>query len=280
VIVTKATRSTQPFLENFMRNRSTCTHGNPRKDDWNGVSRVLALALLATASTTSQASEWSTTNVQLLYGDGYELGDNSMAIMTLEHANGWKYGDNFFFLDVTNPTAKGTSYYAEFSPRLSLGKITGKEMKFGIVKDVLLAGTQEMGEDLRATLLGVGLALDLPKFAFADLNLYYRKSHRDWLAAQTDGGAQLTIDWLLPFNLGNQKLAFEGFADYAWGEKGGSAPKADNLVAGPRLLIDAGNWFGAPGAVQIGVEYQIWRNKFGVKGFDEEIPQVMIKWTM
>jgi len=263
-----------------MRNSSTFTPGNQRKDGWNGVSRVLALALLATAGTTSQASEWSTTNVQLLHGDGYELGDNSMAIMTLEHANGWKYGDNFFFVDVSNPTAKGTGYYAEFSPRLSLGKITGKAMKFGIVKDVLLSGTQEMGEDLRATLLGVGLALDLPKFAFADFNLYYRESTRDWLANQTDGGAQITIDWLLPFSVGTQKMAFEGFADYAWGEKGGSAPKADNLVAGPRLLIDSGNWFGAPGEVQIGVEYQIWRNKFGVKGFDEDIPQVMIKWTM
>lgn len=241
---------------------------------------VLALSLLASASAASQAAEWSTTNVQLLHGEGYELGDNSMAIMTMEHANGWKYGDNFFFLDVINPAAKGTSYYAEFSPRLSLGKISGKDLSFGIVKDVLVAGTLEMGEDLRAYLLGIGLALDLPKFAFADINLYYRESKRDWLAVQTDAGAQVTIDWLLPFQLGGQKLAFEGFADYAWGEKGGSAPKADNLIAGPRLLIDVGNWFGAPGTLQAGVEYQIWRNKYGVKGVHEEIPQVMVKWTM
>lgn len=247
---------------------------------WQKLSHTLALSLLASASVTSQAAEWSTTNVQLLHGEGYELGDNSMAIMTLEHANGWKYGDNFFFLDVSNPASQGTSYYAEFSPRLSLGKISGKELSFGIVKDVLLAGTLEMGEDLRAYLLGVGLALDLPKFAFADLNLYYRESERDWLAAQTDAGAQVTIDWLLPFELGGQKLAFEGFADYAWGEKGGSAPKADNLIAGPRLLIDIGNWVGAPGTLQFGVEYQIWRNKFGVKGVNEDVPQVIVKWTM
>ncbi|MGK2953147.1 MAG: outer membrane protein OmpK [Thiobacillus sp.] len=247
---------------------------------WRSTSHILALSLLASASMTSQAAEWSTTNVQALYGDGYELGDKSMAIMTLEHANGWKYGDNFFFLDVSNPTAAGTGYYAEFSPRLSLGKISGKDMSFGIVKDVLVAGTLEMGEDLRASLIGVGLALNLPKFAFADLNLYYRKSERDWLAVQTDAGAQATIDWLLPFEVAGQKIAFEGFADYAWGEKGGSAPKADNLVAGPRLLIDVGNWFGAPGTLQAGVEYQIWRNKYGVKGVDEDVAQVMVKWTM
>ncbi len=242
--------------------------------------RVLVLSLLASASATSKAADWSTTNVQLLYGDGYELGDNSMAIMTVEHANGWKYGDNFFFLDVSNPASEGTSHFAEFSPRLSLGKLSGKDMSFGIVKDVLAAGTLEMGDAVRAYLFGIGLALDLPGFAFADINLYYRESERDWLLEQSDAGAQITIDWLLPIQLGGQKLAFEGFADYAWGEKGGSAPKADNLVAGPRLLIDIGNWFGAPGTLQAGVEYQIWRSKFGVKGVDEDIPQAMIKWTM
>ncbi len=264
----------------FMETRPTFISASRTQPRWQKLPYYLALSLLATAGANTQAAEWSTTNVQLLYGDGYELGDNAMAIMTLEHANGWKYGDNFFFVDVSNPLDKGTGFYGEFSPRLSLGKISGKDLSFGIVKDVLLAGTLEMGEDLRAYLVGVGFALDLPKFAFADVNLYYRESERDWLAEQTDAGAQVTIDWLLPFELGGQKLAFEGFADYAWGEKGGSAPKADNLVAGPRLLIDAGNWFGAPGTLQIGVEYQIWRNKYGVKGFDEDIPQAMVKWTM
>jgi nucleoside-specific outer membrane channel protein Tsx len=228
----------------------------------------------------AQASDWSTTNVQVLHGNNYELGDSSMSILTMEHANGWKYGDNFFFLDVSNPASKGTSYYAEFSPRLSLGKISGKNLSFGIVKDVLLAGTLEMGEGLRAKLIGVGLALDLPKFAFADINLYYRKSERDWLVEQTDAGAQVTVDWLLPFAVGGQKFAFEGFVDYAWGEKGGSAPKANNLIAGPRLLVDVGNWVGAPGTLQLGIEYQIWRNKFGIEGINENVPQVMLKWTM
>ena len=252
----------------------------PSPSPWRKLSQILALSLLTSVSATGQAAEWSTTNVQLLHGEGYELGDNSMTILTVEHANGWKYGDNFFFLDVSNPASQGTGYYAEFSPRLSLGKISGKDMSFGIVKDVLVAGTLEMGEDLRAYLLGIGLALDLPKFAFADINFYYRESERDWLVEQTDAGAQVTIDWLLPFQIGGQKMAFEGFVDYAWGEDGGSAPKADNLVAGPRLLVDVGNWFGAPGTLQAGVEYQVWRNKYGVKGFDEDIPQLMVKWTM
>jgi nucleoside-specific outer membrane channel protein Tsx len=226
----------------------------------------------------AHAADWSTANVQLLHGSGFELGKDSRSIMTFEYASRWKYGDTFFFVDATEPAAKGTSLYAEFAPRFSLSALSGKKLSFGIVKDVLIATTQEVGDGVRATLIGPGLALDLPKFAFADLNFYYRKSSRDAVAVQSDGGFQVTLDWKLPFTLGSQQMSFEGFADYAWGERGGTSPKADNVIAAPRLLIDAGHWVGAPGKVQFGIEYQIWHNKFGIRGVDEEVPQVMVKW--
>lgn len=247
-----------------------------------GVGVMMALGLGMQAQV-AQAADWSATNVQLLYGtsyaDDFGIDDEKKAVLTIEHANGWKYGDNFLFVDIFNPGARNTNHYAEFSPRLALGKITGKDFKFGIVKDVLLSGTMEMGDGVYAYLAGVAVALDLPGFAFADVNLYWRTSHRDFVTMQSDAGAQITIDWLVPFQIGSAKLAFEGFADYAWGETGGSAPKADNLVAGPRLLIDMGNFWGAPGHLQAGVEYQIWRNKFGIDGVDEDVVQAMVKWT-
>ena len=263
-----------------MNNVTVQATGSGRR--WGqGGAAILAVGLCLTAQTTG-AAEWSTTNVQILHGtsyaDDFGIDDKRKNVFTFEHANGWKYGDNFFFVDVSNPNAKGTGYYAEFSPRLSLGRMTGKNLSLGIVKDVLIAGTWEMGQGVRAYLVGLGVALDLPKFAFADLNLYSRKSYRDFVSDQTDTGFQVTIDWLLPFEVGGLKFAFEGFADYAWGEDGGSVPKEDNLVAGPRLLLDAGDFWGAKGALQVGVEYQIWRNKFGIDDMDEDVPQAMVKW--
>lgn len=241
-------------------------------------------ALFAWTTHAASAADWSSTNVQLLHGTKYAddggIDDKKKAVFTFEHANGWKYGDNFFFLDTSNPDARGTSHYAEFSPRLSLLKLAGGAEMKGLVKDVLIAGTWEQGDGVRAYLVGPGLALNLPGFAFADINLYARKSYRDFVADQTDTGWQVTIDWLLPFELGGAKFAFEGFADYAWGEKGGTVPKENNLVAGPRFLIDVGNFLGAPGKVQAGVEYQVWRNKFGIKDVDENVPQIMIKWIL
>jgi hypothetical protein len=78
----------------------------------------------------------------------------------------------------------------------------------------------------------------------------------------------------MPFKTGSLDWTFEGFADYAYGLD----PSEDNLIAGPRLLIDAGKAWGSPGVLQVGVEHQIWRNKFGIDGVDEDVTQLMVKW--
>lgn len=238
-----------------------------------------ALALAAAMSQMpAQAAVWNSSNVQLLSGDGYELGEEKRTILTYENALGWAYGDSFIFIDVTEPTSEGTTYYSEWSPRFSFGKITGKDLSFGIVKDVMLATTLEMGSGVSATLVGLGLPLDVPGFAFANVNIYARDSQRDFAAEQTGTGAQVTLAWKRPFAIGPTNWSFEGFLDYAWGEDSGSVPKENNIVAAPRLLLDVGSLWGKPGVLEAGVEHQIWRNKFGVDGIDEDVTQAMVKW--
>ena len=239
----------------------------------SNLTKISALVCLCLASTIStQAADWSSTNVQLLNGSGYELGEKNRTIFTFENALGWKYGDSFLFIDVTEPFSEGTSYYSEFSPRFSLGKMTGKDMSFGIVKDVMVSTTLEMGQGTRGYLVGVGLPLDIPGFAFANVNLYARQSDRDFATDDTDLGGQVTLTWNRPFSLGSTKWNYEGFFDYAFAEKGGSAPKEDNIVAAPRLMLNLGK------SLQVGIEQQIWRNKFGVKNVDEDVTQAMVKF--
>lgn len=233
----------------------------------------ITLCLFA-APALAGSAVWSTTNVQFLYGEDFELGDSIRTTLTVEHANGWKYGDNFFFLDVENPNRNGnnssTSLYAEFSPRLSIGKISGADLSFGPIKDLLLAGTVEMGNGFHNYLYGLGLSLDLPKFAYFDLNVYVRNS-----LSQEGTTYQVTPCWALPFSLGSSNLLFEGFADIAGSE--GSA--ASNIDFQPRLLVDVGNYAGAPDNLWAGIEYIYWHNKFGVDGVDEHNPQAMVKWV-
>lgn len=232
---------------------------------------VSVLPLLS--ATSAAGNNWSTTNFQYHYGTDYELGDEKRTLITLEHANGWKYGDNFFFVDITNPNregeATGTNTYSEIAPRLSFGKISGADLSLGIFSDLLLATTLETGEGFHNYLYGIGTNLKLPGFKFFEVDWYIRDE-------KTFGnkGQQITLAWGMPFSLGKAQFSFEGFFDYAWGLDASE----DNIVSQPRLLLDVGSLFDSPGTFQAGIEYQIWRNKFGIDGVDEDFPELMVKW--
>lgn len=244
----------------------------------------LLVTLLFAPRLFAGAAEWSSTNIQYLYGDTYEAiyfdgaagkldsYDVSGSVITLEHVNGWKYGDNFFFVDFTNPDSTdkdiGSSAYGEISPRLSLSKISGSDLSMGIIKDVLITTTMEIGEGFHNYLYGLAVDLDFPGWPVFQVNYYVRNE------AVTDTGNQITLVWLKPFSVGPLDFTFEGFLDYAYGLD----PAEDNLLTAPRLLVDLGKLWGAPGTLQAGVEYQIWRNKYGIDGIDEDVAQLMLKW--
>ncbi|BBP43907.1 outer membrane protein OmpK [Thiosulfativibrio zosterae] len=257
-------------------------------------SLVSSLALVAglAMGASAQAADWSSTSMLLLDGAGYKNvpADTKFntQVLTLEHVDGWKYGSNFFFFDVTNPNSAGkafndtsadgvSSFYGEFSPSLSLSKMTGKDMSFGFVKDVSIAGTWELGQNTNALLAGVGFALDIPGVPVASLTLYQRTSTSKFAPGKTGSGQQATIVWMSPFNVGPTSWTFEGYLDYATEEK--DVNKVENIVASPRLTMDVGSFFGAPKKVSVGVEYSYWHNKYGSKGIDEGVPQAAVKWT-
>jgi nucleoside-specific outer membrane channel protein Tsx len=249
----------------------------------------MAGAVLAT-DVWAGIAQWSSTNLQLLYGDTHQSiffnedtgkldsVDDVRSVITWEHVNGWKYGDNFMFVDITNAdrtNETATSYYGEISPRLSFGKMAGVDLNKGLLNDVLLTTTAELGEGFRAFLYGVAVDLNLPGFAFFQFNYYVRNDVEVFGGpSPNDTGSQITLVWLVPFTVANTSWAFEGFFDYAFDV----SPAEDNIITAPRLLLDVGEFFGEKGAVQAGFEYQIWRNKFGVDGIDEDVLQAMVKF--
>lgn len=232
----------------------------------------LLLAPFAASEAQAGATLWNETNIQYLWGGKFKLPDNSsQSTITIEHANAWKYGDNFLFFDVTNPTDENTSIYGELSPRLSIGKITGLDLSAPFVKDVLVAGTLEVGQGFHNYLYGVGFSLNLPGFNFADLNVYLRND------PNRDGTTyQVTPCWQFPFTVGKAGMIFEGFTDIA----GGEGNSAFNIDAQPRLLLDLGKFWDAPNSVYVGTEIMYWHNKYGVKGVNEFAPQAMVKVVM
>ncbi|WP_420467609.1 outer membrane protein OmpK [Panacagrimonas sp.] len=263
---------------------------------------LAVLVLLACTALPAQAGGsalFGTTNIQYLYGTTYAdfnedfsgfTDDDEASVITIEHFNVWKYGDTFLFVDITNGEREGDDfatpgkgfgqYYGEISPRLSFGKIFGTELKFGPVIDLLFTSTLEIpSEGVEQTYL-YGLAADLkiPGTQFFQFNWYIRNPQ----SAALETGQQITLVWASPFSLGKTAWLFEGFFDYAWGEdpKVPGVSYQDNIITAPRLLLDVGALFGKAGILQAGVEYQIWRNKFGIDGMDEDVAQAMVKWIL
>lgn len=215
--------------------------------------------------------EWHSSNIQILKGGGYKIGDRNRTIMTLEHAHGHAYGDTFAFIDWTWPHDGKPEYYAELSPRLSLSKIFDANLSAGIIKDILISTNMEKPKHQGPRYLyGGAIDLNLPGFKFFKTNAYIRDD------TQIDGDTwQITLVWNRPFKVGNTNMLIEGFADLAGGE---GPTKTSNQLIVPRFLIDAGNLAGYPnGKIWLGIEYSYWHNKFGNDGITESTPQLQLK---
>lgn len=231
---------------------------------------ILLCALLSAWLVPATAADWSTTNVWLLRGNTFELGPRERTILRVEHANAWAYGDNYFFFDINQVDATGTNIYGEVVPRLSLAKVSGQAIKWGPVKDLLLTAGVNAGTNFRAYVYGAAADFDLPGFSYFQVNAYLRDD-----ANQPGETWQITPIWRVPFAIGPAKMNLQGFIDFAGAEGATSA----SIAAFPRLWLDVGEFWGAPGHLEVGAEYIYWKNKFGVEGITERVIEATVRWT-
>jgi nucleoside-specific outer membrane channel protein Tsx len=212
---------------------------------------------------------WSDTSLTGLYGKGFEVDPNEQTTITFEHVHGSKIGDFFMFVDFqkfhgTAPGQDDKTWYGEISPRLSFGKIFGKDLSYGPIKDVLLAATYERGEDpdvAEAALLGLGFDLNVGNsgFSFAQVNIYGRNE----LTEGARGGvhdAQVTLVTARPFEIGKAKFLVDGYIDWVLG----LGSQDWNLHVNPQVSMDVGNIWGAPNKFYVGAEIDLWWNKYQI----------------
>jgi nucleoside-specific outer membrane channel protein Tsx len=220
--------------------------------------------------------EWTSSNFQVLHGSGFKLGANTRSTMTVEHTNGWRYGDNFLFIDVTQRDDVGVEVYGEWYPRLSLSRLSNKDLSIGVFKDFFLVGginasTEPDGDAFKAYLLGVGTSFKLPGSGIFNLNFMAQKHDQ-----VNTTGIQITPSWSIPFEIGRLKFIFDGFLDWVSNSSSGGKPF---ILMQPQLLLDVGSLVGNSGSIYLGIEYYYWRNKFGIDGIHEKALQGMLKIT-
>lgn len=250
--------------------------------------RLLFCTLLFVWPLSVQANlfAWTDTEIQYLHGYGYQMPKNpndvSRSIITLSHADGWALGRNFFFMD-TLISEQGepsqVNLYGEFYSYLSLSKITGKTISYGLFKDLNLAVGVNAGENVdsdrsgtRVILYGFNVDFNLPGFKLFSVDFL---RHDILEPVSFKSSWQITPVWKLPFTLFGTHWSLEGFADFI-GPKGPNY--AGSVLAQPQLRLDVGDFFGVGNHLYVGIEYQYWNNKYGIKGLHESLPQALLLW--
>lgn len=255
---------------------------------------LAAAAALTMFAGAAQAADWSDTSISWRYGQAFREPFNpskiNKHIFALTHASGYKYGSNYFNVDLLQSdrndpasltqTSGAQEAYVVYRHTLDIGKLRGQDIKFGPVKGVGATfgfdwnTKNDVGYNSRKRMLVAGPTLmwDVPGFLNTSI-LVLRESNapsgafppisqvRDRYTYDTH--PMLSASWGIPVAEG---WSFEGYLNYI-ASKGkdevGNATGAETNID-MALMYDIGSQFGQPkNRFRVGLEYQFWNNKFG-----------------
>ena len=234
------------------------------------IKRLILTATAALLTTTSAVAEdlllWQDNSLSLLVGKDFKLDPDTQQTVTFEHASGWSVGDLFVFVDGinfdgdTDIGGKKQAYYGEFAPRFSAGKILDNDFSWAFIQDINLATCWEFGQNTDDNyLIGPGFDLSVPGFDYLQFNFYRRFDN-----GQSDTeNYQVTTAWKIEMPIGETALICDGFIDWVFGEG------TDHLHICPQVKFDIGTLLGMEErSLFAGVEYDYWKNKYGVRDGD------------
>ena len=178
--------------------------------------RLLPL-LVAINAGVAHAADWSDAYIGYAYGTKFKdpgsAADVKKHVVTLQYVGGYKYGVNFFTLDmlksdINNPASGGQvtpvtitssrgaqEVYVVYNNTLSFGKLSGKPVAFGPVRDVgFQAGfdfnskNDTFGAGLIKLIAGPKLEFDVPGLLTLGL-FYYKENNNNAIAPAIGAGS-------------------------------------------------------------------------------------------
>ena len=149
------------------------------------------------------------------------------------------------------------SLYSEIDPRLSLSKVSGKNLSFGVVKDVFVATQYNVGHNYQAWLKGAGVDLDIPGFAVFSINIYDK--------IQNAGTQHLTQYTPVYISKEFYGLHLDGFQDIT----------DEDFSTQNQILYNVGKHFGGE-KIFVGFEHLHYRN-YRTKEHTDAL-QAMVKY--
>lgn len=244
------------------------------------------------------AADWSDTAISWRYGqrfrEPYNPSDIQKNIIALTHASASKYGSDYFNIDLLmsdkNDPASLTQdegaqeAYVVYRHTLDLGALSGKDLRFGAVKDVgMVLGfdwntKNDVGYNSRKRMLVAGPTLmwDVPGFLSTGVQLLHESNAPSGAFPPIslvrgrytyDNHWMFSASWGIPLpEQWASGWALEGYLEFI-GAKGRDEignPTGAETNLDTQLMYDIGSRFGQPkNRFRIGAEYQFWNNKFG-----------------
>jgi nucleoside-specific outer membrane channel protein Tsx len=203
--------------------------------------------------------------------------DIAKNIVNFTHADGYAYGTNFLSVDYLmsdDVDSNARETYVVYRHTLDLGKVSGKDLKFGPVRGLGLTGgfdwntKNDPGYASKKRMLALGptLMMDVPGLLNVSVLALWESNHPVGVASRYtyDTHPMLNVVWGLP--VGALPLTFDGFINYiaAKGKNEFGGPTAPEFNVDAQLMYDVGMQMGLPKSrIRVGLEYQYWKNKFG-----------------
>jgi opacity protein-like surface antigen len=260
----------------------------------NNLKTLAASASLLLCAGAAHAADWSDTALSWRHGSAFREPFNPSNIrkdiFALTHTSGYKYGVNYFNLDLLQSDhndpgsltqrSGAQEAYVVYRHTLDIGKVMGQELTYGYVKGVGATigfdwnTKNDVGYNSRKRMLVIGPTLmwDVPGYVNTSI-LLIRESNAPSGAFPPisqvsdrysyDTHPMLSASWGIPVAEG---WSFEGYLNFiaAKGrdEVGNGTGAETNLDM--ELMYDVGRHFNQPkNRFRVGFEYQLWNNKFG-----------------
>jgi nucleoside-specific outer membrane channel protein Tsx len=256
----------------------------------NPVAPLTAPSLKSGEVPGEQPVTWNDTYIGYRYGQDFHYpgvpGKVIQNIGYLTTTGGFKYGSYAFNVDylvsnAANPEAGGPSnggaqeVYSVGRVELSAGKILGRSLQFGIVRDFGLTAGYEFGtkndayaERARMFVFGPTIEFTMPR-GFWNLTAGLRtESNHNGITERDvhfDTAWHIESSWLFPFRVGPVPLLLRGFASMTGpkGRDGFNVQTHTEFLTRLSLLADLGSFAGHPRTVYAGVGYEYWHNMYG-----------------
>jgi len=228
---------------------------------------ALACTLLMTWGCKVQAADF--VNFQMfdtsLYVQAGNKVDPEKTVSPIFEAFGdYSIGDMYVYgiwqnaLESSHRQGNASTYYYKFVPRLSMGKIFGKDLSFGALKDISFAQwiSRAKGFD-HEYMPGIGLDWNVPGFTWLR-SMFYFEHNRElgW------NDRRIHIDYGYPFSTRWGDFRIVGTFDRTFGGKG----QAVVTDFKPEIHYDLGRALGhAPGHLWAGVVVNVVKNKYKIK---------------